>query len=112
MSGGHFSYKQYRINELIEEVEEVLYRLDLEPIPDNWDCNSLKPYVEDIPLVKQVIHQNILTLKQAFIYTQRLDRYLSGDDSYCSFKERLIEDFEKEGLLNKLPKTLKGKLRI
>ena len=111
MSGGFYEYKQYHIQDLIEQLEETLVRLDLEPIEDSWECDSLKPYVEDIPLVKEVINKNIELLKQAYIFTQRLDWYLSGDDGLDNFKERLVEDFEKEGLAHKLSHSLLQKLK-
>ena len=110
MSGGFFGYKQHYIQDLIEQLQETLIRLDLEPIPDTWECNSLKPYVEDIDLIKQVIKKDIEVLKQAYIYTQGLDWYLSGDDSLKSFKERLLEDFQKQGLKHKVPYKILQKL--
>ncbi len=41
MSGGYFDYKQYYIQDLIEQMEEVLVRLEKEPI-DSYECDSLK----------------------------------------------------------------------
>lgn len=41
MSGGYFDYKQYYIQDLIEQMEEVLVRLEKEPI-DSYECDSFK----------------------------------------------------------------------
>ena len=51
MSGGAFEYKQYKIQDLIEDMENLLVRLDKEPI-DSFECDSLKRYVDDSELFK------------------------------------------------------------
>ena len=46
MSGGYFDYKQYYIQDLIEQMEEVLVRLEKEPI-DSYECDSLKNRIDN-----------------------------------------------------------------
>ena len=41
MSGGAFEYKQYKIEELIEDMKLLLERVDKEPT-DSFECDSLK----------------------------------------------------------------------
>ena len=94
MSGGAFEYKQYKIQDLIEDMENLLVRLDKEPI-DSFECDSLKRYVDDSELFKNKIKENIGYLKRAYIFTQRIDWFISGDDCEENFYERLKEEIEK-----------------
>ncbi len=103
MSGGYFDYAQYSVQNLVEEMEEVLEKCDIEPdkIDENDDryrCDesgSLKEYVEDIPMFKTEVEKAIYHLKMAHLYTQRIDWYLSGDDGWDSFNSRLEEELKK-----------------
>ena len=115
MSGGAFEYKQYKIQDLIEDMENLLVRLDKEPI-DSFECDSLKRYVDDSELFKNKIKENIRYLKRAYIFTQRTDWFISGDDCEENFYERLKEEIEKleyeeitetKNLLVNLANTLK-----
>lgn len=115
MSGGAFEYKQYKIQDLIEDMENLLVRLDKEPI-DSFECDSLKRYVDDSELLKSTIKENIGYLKRAYIFTQRIDWFISGDDGEENFYERLKEEIEKleyeeitetKNLLVNLANTLK-----
>ena len=94
MSGGAFEYKQYKIQDLIEDMENLLVRLDKEPI-DSFECDSLKRYVDDSEPLKNKIKENIKYLKRAYIFTQRIDWFISGDDGEENFYERLKEEIEK-----------------
>ena len=46
MSGGAFEYKQYHIEQLIEDMELLLKRVDKEPT-DSFECDSLKNYIDE-----------------------------------------------------------------
>ena len=94
MSGGAFEYKQYKIQDLIEDMENLLVRLDKEPI-DSFECDSLKRYVDDSEPLKNKIKENIKYLKRAYRFTQRIDWFISGDDCEENFYERLKEEIEK-----------------
>lgn len=94
MSGGAFDHKQFHIDQLIEDMENLLKRVDKEPI-DSWECDSLKNYVEDKDSFKATIITNIQHLKMAYIYTQRIDWFVSGDDGEETMYERIEEDKSK-----------------
>ena len=93
MSGGAFDHKQYHIQDLIEQMEELLIRIEKEPI-NSFECNSLKNYIDDKDSFKAIVLTNIQHLKMANLYTQRLDWFISGDDGEDSFYERINEDLE------------------
>jgi len=100
MSGGYFDYKQYAVQNLVEEMEEVLEKCDIEPEKSDEEYHidesgSLKEYVDDIPMFKTEVEKAIYHLKMAHLYTQRIDWFLSGDDGENSFYERLEEELKK-----------------
>ena len=97
MSGGTFEYKQYHIEQLIEDMELLLERVDKEPT-DSFECDSLKNYIDDKESFKKIVEKNIDLLRKSYIYTQRLDWFISGDDGEETFYERLEEDFSKNNL--------------
>lgn len=77
MSGGHFDYKQYRIEEIIDSVESSL--------------------TEDYGLSPDTIREfnhGIWFLKLAHTYAQRIDWLLSGDDDEEAFHHRLAEELD------------------
>ena len=82
MSGGMFEYNQYRINDMIDEIEK--------------EMQNPSDYVEDKELFILTCKEAIKSLKIAFIFAHRLDWFLSGDDGEDSFYQRLKEDLEKE----------------
>lgn len=84
MSGGYFNYSQNRINDVVEYLE---YLLDDEEAQERRDAYS------DATLQKFKEAADIL--KKAFVYSQRIDWLLSGDDSEEAFHERLEEDLGK-----------------
>jgi len=92
MSGGHFDYKQYHIRDIWQELEEILKNKD---------------YLED-PVYK-AMKKGLLILKIAEIYAQRIDYYLSGDDDFGDFLERLKEDLAELGYDVEVKKIRKGK---
>jgi len=97
MSGGHFDHKQFHLESLIEDMDEVLTRLDLEPgqTEDPYDDESLQKYVEDIPQFKSEVEKAKYHLKMAHTMVQRIDWFLSGDDGWNCFTDRLKEDLLK-----------------
>ena len=94
MSGGYFDYKQYYIQDLIEQMEEVLVRLEKEPI-DSYECDSLKNRIDNRDKFKEQVLENLKHLKLSYIYTQRIDWLVSGDDGEDSFYKRLEEELKK-----------------
>lgn len=75
MSGGYFDYKQHYIQDIIDVVEHAVKNKSL----------SEETLLE--------VETGLQELKSAFIYAQRIDLLLSGDDSEETFHRRLKEDF-------------------
>ncbi len=77
MSGGYFDYDQLRIKDIIVEIESILL--------DDSDYNMKEETIQEFK-------KGLDYLYKAYIYTQRIDWFLSGDDSEETFHERLKED--------------------
>lgn len=84
MSGGTFDYNQYRINEIADQIERIVYS-------ESWSEYWYSP--ETIVELKR----GVKLLQQAFVYAQRIDWLVAGDDGEDSFHQRLKEDLAKLG---------------
>jgi hypothetical protein len=82
MSGGHFSYKQYEISYITDEIERVLSN------------ESENGEYELTPEVIEEFKKAIKILKMAYVYTKRIDWLLSGDDSEKTFFQRLEKELK------------------
>lgn len=107
MSGGAFEYQQWQIQNIADGVEQVIRNngakktqeeLDDEPWKhSDWyernpeDLYHYKYPDEVIEKFKEGVHY----LRMAYIYAQRIDWLLSGDDGEESFLERLKEELHK-----------------
>ena len=90
MSGGHFQYKQWEIGNIADEVEQLIIDNDSEE-KDQWgDRKGCHFTTETIEEFKKAL----LILRQAHIYTQRIDWLMSGDDGEDSFHNRLKKELE------------------
>jgi hypothetical protein len=78
MSGGHFDYRQYNISMLVDEIERE--------IENNHELG---------PEVIQKFRDAVDCLNNAYIYVQRIDWLLSGDDGEDSFLRRLEQELSK-----------------
>lgn len=85
MSGGHFSYEQYKISHIADEIEGLI--LNNERVEDEW---SIGPHysAEVIEEFKKA-HQ---LLREAYIYVQRIDWLVCGDDGEEQFHKRLQDE--------------------
>ena len=96
MSGGHFEYKQYEINQIAESIQSDLLRMG-KPIPED----DLKYYYGDTHFddysdeTKKRFKEAIHYLTLAYIYVQRIDWFMSGDDGEESFLKQLSDELEK-----------------
>lgn len=114
MSGGYFEYKQFNIDTIVYELDEYINGRELDEDEINEIVNSpyfycekdYKNYVKEhhrtpankYGYSKETIDKfkrGLKILKQAAVYTQRIDWLLSGDNSEESFHRRLKEDLEK-----------------
>lgn len=111
MSGGYFEYAQYKIIEIYSDIEMYLQGRELdrceveEIINCRWESDEVKAYVKkhkhSIPnphgYSRQTLREfrkAVSLLKRAYVYTQRIDYLLEGDDGEESFHRRLKEELE------------------
>lgn len=108
MSGGHFNYNQYHIDQIAEDIEEHLESMgkEREDVDDpTWrEYYSKYPEERTYPVeseqVQERMRQAIRALKIAKIYAQRVDWYLSGDDGEENFLRRLDEELQTDEEVN------------
>jgi hypothetical protein len=109
MSGGFFDYDQSKIKNMIDSIEDLIanngrVKTEQEIIDGAWgafDDDYFNKYPEDMFWHKypdEVIEEfkkGITHLQIAYIYAQRIDWLVSGDDGEESFIRRLNEDLSK-----------------
>jgi len=84
MSGGHFEYQQYRIEDIAAEIEELI-KSNNDERKDEFGYTRGRNYPpEIIEKFKEAQH----TLRQAAEMAQRVDWLVSGDDGEESFLRR------------------------
>ena len=84
MSGGHFDYAQYRIEDIAVGIDEVIAANDDETL-NEWGQRRGNGYP---PEVIEKFREAAHTLRQAAEMAQRVDWLLSGDDGESSFLRR------------------------
>tara|TARA_R110000868_G_C10331343_1_gene714242 strand:+ start:148 stop:465 length:318 start_codon:yes stop_codon:yes gene_type:complete len=101
MSGGHFDYGQYKIQEIADSVEGVISRNGKKKTElNNWErdnCKENSEYAFHKKYSDEVIKEfkkGLKALRKAYIYAQRIDWLVSGDDGEESFIERLNKELE------------------
>ena len=109
MSGGHFDYYQWQINDIADSLEDYIYGHSINKedisyyIEDHWLEEEEKEYIRKnkhtIPnrsnYSKETIKEfkkGLAILRKAYIYAQRIDCLLSGDDGEEAFHKRLKEE--------------------
>lgn len=90
MSGGKFNYAQYHINTIAELIESLILG-NKESAPNEWEC--MRGYHFPDKIIDK-FKESIPILKQAYIYAQRIDWLVSGDDSPDMFLKRLAHDLK------------------
>lgn len=95
MSGGEFDYLQHRLDyEVARRIQREI--ADNKKKPDWWnekDWEGQKWRNETI----QEFKNGLEIIRKAYVYMQRIDYLLSGDDGEETFHERLKEDLENFG---------------
>jgi hypothetical protein len=107
MSGGAFDYKQYNISMIADEVEQIIERSGRpktkEELKDeSWgrDTSWYEKYPEDLNHYKypddviEEFKKGVDILRKAYVYAQRIDWLVSGDDGEESFHRRLKEELD------------------
>ena len=100
MSGGHFDYNQYKIDQIACDIEQMIIDNDSTELNEfgytkgyNFSPETIEKFKEGLDI-----------LKLAYVYAQRIDWLVSGDDNEDSFHSRLNEELKK---LKKLDKEAK-----
>lgn len=91
MSGGNFNYGQTYIADIADQIDEMIINNGKEDVItdsyfDDIHYNNYSP--ETIELFKE----GVVALRKAFVYTQRIDWLVSGDDNEEAFTKRLKEE--------------------
>ena len=111
MSGGYYEYAQYHINDIVNAIEEYIngYSLDEEDTNDyiksRWLEDKEKEYIRKNKHTKpnpfdynketiKELKKGLAILRKAYIYAQRIDWLLSGDDGEESFHKRLKKELD------------------
>ena len=84
MSGGHFEYQQYKINDIAESIDELI-KTNNDIDEWGWGYNYSDETIEEFKKASKM-------LKISAIYAQRIDWLVSGDDGEESFHKRLKDD--------------------
>lgn len=109
MSGGHFDYEQYHIQDIIDSIERYLDGAEIDDPeyyiknyfmdPQSPEANYIREHGRTIPNTYEFgeetlkeFRKGLEVLKKAYVYSQRIDWLLSGDDGEDSFHERLKEE--------------------
>ena len=105
MSGGRFNFNQYQIQEIAEKIQEYIDRngkpLSEEELndrarfmPHDWFDRypEEKYHTKYDDEVIEEFKKGVECLNKAYIYAQRIDWLLSGDDGEESFLRRLREE--------------------
>lgn len=87
MSGGHFDYKQYEIQYIIDSIEQLI--ISNNELDEYGYANHFPDDVLD------EFRKGIKMLEIAQVYAQRIDWLVSGDDGVNTFKERLTNDLSR-----------------
>ena len=90
MSGGHFEYQQYRLNDIASQIKELIESNDDESL-NEWGYRRGHGYsTETIEKFKIAVD----TLEKAAIMAQRVYWLVSGDDGEDSFHRRWNKELE------------------
>jgi len=104
MSGGAFEYTQYSITMIADEIEKEIERNGRaktreELKNEGWRNDEwYEKYPEDKNWYKhpddiiEEFKKGVEILRKAYVYAQRIDWLLSGDDGEETFIERLKQD--------------------
>lgn len=88
MSGGHFDYQQYRIEDIATEIDELISHND-DKTPNAWGETRGRFYQ---PATIARFGEAVVALRRASKMAQRIDWPVSGDDAEESFHERWEEE--------------------
>lgn len=85
MSGGHFNLDQYKISQIADDIEHIIENNDncaRDRYGDEIGCFFKENTLDEFRTAVQ-------KLRETFIYVQRIDWLMSGDDNEKSFHKNL-----------------------
>lgn len=85
MSGGHFDYKQRHLLDMADDIGSQMLTNDSTE-KNEWGDNIGSHYS---PETIAEFEKAVKALKLAYVYAQRIDWLLSGDDGEDNFHKRL-----------------------
>lgn len=85
MSGGHFNYKQHTLLDMADDIGSEILTNDSKE-KNEWGSDIGRHYT---PKTIAEFEKAVKALKLAYVYAQRIDWLLSGDDGEDSFHKRL-----------------------
>jgi len=85
MSGGHFNYKQDSLLDMVDDIRFAILMNESKE-KNEWGDNIANRYN---PETIAEFEKAVKALKIAYVYAQRIDWLLSGDDGEDSFHKRL-----------------------
>lgn len=93
MSGGRFDYKQWHIKEIADHIQ---YELDIQgkEIPEEYQWGGQTHHTTHREDVQEVMKTAVKKLREAYIYAQRVDWYLSGDNGEDTLMSQLKEELD------------------
>ena len=96
MSGGAFSYQQYQLTYLADEIKELILSNDDESLDEYGQKRGMGYEHQTINVFKEAEK----LLRHCQILVHRIDWLVSGDDGEDTFHERLAEDLGGEDATN------------
>lgn len=81
MSGGHFDYAQYKIEQIADQVEQLIIKNEFLPMEERYTTETINQF-----------RSGLRTLRMAYVYAQRIDWLVSCDDGEEAFHRRLMDD--------------------
>ena len=91
MSGGHFEYQQYRIDDIVREIEDLIEQNNSNELGEHGYPVGRGYSEETITKFKEAL----TTLRRGAIMAQRIDWLVSGDDGENTFHKRWDEELNK-----------------
>lgn len=88
MSGGHFNYDQYKLEQLADEIDGLIFHNGSKALNEYRELSH-----QDFPPdIVEAFRQAANKLREAAVYVQRIDWLVSGDDGEDSFRQHLASD--------------------
>ncbi len=91
MSGGHFEYNQYKIQQIADEIEQLIINNESE----ETDQYGYKKGTFYSPETIKEFKAAVALLKVSYVFVQRIDWLVSGDDGEETFRRRLHDELTK-----------------